>query len=176
MSSVGVGCHTAQYLTYQLLPPVLTTYSLVREAFQGCWRPASGASGRPPAPASWLRRPLSVDSRSWFSQFICCLDETINKSLLTLEVEGVLPLFESPSFFPGIHLIHPRDSPFAFSHTAPLLPLTSDVSGSVTRQPIKCYTVWQPLKSQKVTTTLLFSPFFQNINMYTLYFIFYKQI
>lgn len=50
---------------------MLTNCSLDREAFQGCCCPASEASGRPPAPVSWLRRPLSVDSWSRFSQFIC---------------------------------------------------------------------------------------------------------
>ena len=55
-NSVGVGCHTAQYSTYRQLPPMFTTCSLVRKAFQGWRRPASEASGRPPAPASWLQK------------------------------------------------------------------------------------------------------------------------
>ena len=32
---------------------------------------------------------------------------------------------------------------------------STDLSGSVTRQPVKHYTVWQPFKSQKVTITIL---------------------
>ena len=75
---VGVGCHTAQYSTYRLPPPMLTTCSLVGEAFQGCRRPASEAD-------HLLQHPGGVDlgpstpGRGLVSSFVC-LDETINKS------------------------------------------------------------------------------------------------
>ena len=141
-SSVGVSCHTAQYLTSRLPPPTLTTCSLVREAFQVCWHPASKASGRPPAPASWLHRPRSVDTQLRVSSF--------HNSIWRLR----------GFFLSSTHFRFSRASASCVHETPcwlfPTLARPStDLSGSVTRQPIKHYTVWQPFKSQKVTITIL---------------------
>ena len=109
--------------------------------FRGLW-PAT-CSSILLAPTLVRRHPVAY----FVSSFIC-LDETkINHNSLW-RLRGF--------FLCSNHFPFSRASASCV-HETPcwLLPLMSDLSGSVTRQPIKHNTVWQLFKSQKVTITLI---------------------